>query len=109
MVDYTFYKTVYLGSAIAEKQFPGVAARAEAQLAQMKRTMRVESSGAESEKLAVCAMADVLYAQSKRRGIRATTVGGVSVSYQDTKAANRELLDAACVYLDVYRGVSCYA
>ncbi len=105
MVDYTFYKTVYLGSAIAEKQFPGVAARAEAELARLKRTMRVESSGAESEKLAVCAMADVLCAQSKRRGIRSTTVGGVSVSYQDTHCENRELLDAAGVYLDIYRGV----
>ncbi len=105
MVDYTFYKTVYLGSAIAEKQFPGVAARASAELDRFKRTMRVESSGAESEKLALCAMAEVLCAQEKRRGIRATTVGGVSVSYQDTKSASRELLNAACVYLDIYRGV----
>lgn len=105
MVDYTFYKTVYLGSAIAEKQFPGVAARAQAELARLKRTMRVQSSGAESERLALCAMADVLYAQQKRRGIRATTVGGVSVTYRDESGANRELLDAAGVYLDIYRGV----
>lgn len=105
MVDYTFYKTVYLGSAIAEKQFPGMAARAEAELARLKRTMRVQSSGIESEKMAVCAMADVLYARCKRRGIRSTTVGGVSVSYQDTCSESRELLDAACIYLDICRGV----
>ena len=105
MVDYTFYKTVYLGSAIAEKSFPGVAAQAEAVLGRFKRSLRVESSGEDSEKLAICAMAEVLYAQSKRRGIRSTTVSGVSVSYQDTKSANRELMDAACVYLDIYRGV----
>ena len=39
------------------------------------------------------------------RGIRATTVGGVSVTYRDESGANRELLDAAGVYLDIYRGV----
>ena len=105
MVDYNFYKTVYLGSAIAEKAFPGVAAQAEAELAHIKRSLQVKSPGEESDKLAVCAMAEVLCAQRQRRGIRSTTVGGVSVSYQDSGAARRELLNAAMIYLDIYRGV----
>ena len=77
MVDYTFYKTVYLGSAIAEKQFPGVAARAQAELARLKQTMRVQSSGAESERLALCAMAEAVYDSFRRGGVVSATTGSV--------------------------------
>ena len=64
MVDYTFYKTVYLGSAIPERSFPEMAARAAEHLAQLKRICRVQG-GAESERFALCAMAEAIYAGSR--------------------------------------------
>ena len=45
MVGFDFYTHEYLGSAIPEKAFSGVAARAEAVLARFKRIYRVESDG----------------------------------------------------------------
>lgn len=105
MVDYIFYETVYLGSSISEKTFPGLAARAKAELDRMKRCFRVEPAGEDSEKLALCAMAEVLARQDKGRGLQSASVGGVSVRYADEASARRELTQAAGVYLDIYRGV----
>ena len=104
MVDYTFYTTVYLGSAIPEKAFPGVAAQAGAELDRIKRYCTVKNGGEEAEKLAICAMAEAIYECRKHPGVRSASLGGVSVSYEgrDTSRAARR---AAEIYLDIYRGV----
>ncbi len=104
MVDYDFYVNTYLGSAISQRAFPAAAARAEGELDRFKRAFRVDSPGPDSEKLAVCAMAEVLSSE-KNRGIRSATVGGVSVSYGDDSALVSQLYRAAAVYLSFYRGV----
>ena len=105
MVTYDFYENTYLGSAISEKAFPALAARAEEELKVFERIYRVECPGADSRAMAVCAMAEVLFRWAERRGIRTTSVGGVSVSYADDLPLGGELYRAASVYLTFYRGV----
>ena len=104
MVDYTFYKTVYLGSAIPERSFPEMAARAAEHLAQLKRICRVQG-GAESERFALCAMAEAIYAGSRSGGVKTASLGGVQVQY-DTSGDNDAVYKAAGIYLDIYRGVT---
>lgn len=105
MVTYDFYENTYLGSAIGEKAFAGLSARAEEELKVFERLYRVESPGPDSRAMAVCAMAEVLHRWADRRGVRATAVGGVSVSYTDDVSLRGELYRAASVYLTFYRGV----
>lgn len=104
MVDYTFYETVYLGSAIPEKAFPGVAAQAAAELGKIKRYCTVKNGGEEAERLALCAMAEAIFESKKHAALRSASVGGVSVSYENKDAA-RAARRAAEIYLDIYRGV----
>lgn len=109
MVDFEFYRDGYLGSTIPEKQFPTVVSRAEAELERLKRRYWVSSQGGDSERMAVCAMAEALYRSQSRRGISTASVGSVSVRYQDgdpQKELRRELYQCAGIYLDIYRGVS---
>lgn len=106
MVNYDFYENTYLGSAIGEKAFPPLAARAEEELKRFERLYRVESPGPDCRAMAVCAMAEVLHRGADRRGIRTASVGGVSVSYADDAALGGELYRAASVYLTFYRGVA---
>lgn len=105
MVKYEFYVNQYLGSAIPEKAFSGMAAQAERVLTRFKQVYRVESSGKEAESMAICAMAESLW-QNRNRGLSSANVGSVSVRYEtDRNALRRELYDKACIYLDIYRGV----
>ena len=106
MAGYEFYVNHYLGSAIPETGFSGVATQAQRYLDKLKRIYRVDSSGQEAESMAVCAMAEVLWSRGNRE-ISSASVGGVSVRYDTQKAAvNRELYEKASIYLDIYRGVS---
>jgi hypothetical protein len=105
MVRYEFYVNQYLGSAIPEKAFSGVASQAEQVLNRLKQTYRVESSGQQAESMAICAMAESLW-QNRNKGLTAANIGSVSVRYEtDRKALRRELYEKACIYLDIYRGV----
>ena len=105
MVKYEFYVNQYLGSAIPEKAFSGMAARAEQALRRFKQIYRVESSGREAESMAICAMAESLW-QNRNKGLTSANIGSVSVQYEtDRKALRRELYEKACIYLDIYRGV----
>ena len=107
MIDYDFYVNSYLGSAIPEKSFSGVAARAADALAALRRRYRVMAADEVSEKMALCAMAELLYGLSGRKaGVTAATVGGVSVRYENSAAVERQLLQRAGIYLDIYRGAS---
>ena len=105
MVDYEFYVNCYMGSAIPEKAFSGLAAQAEQVLRRFQQAYRVESSGQNAENMAVCAMAESLW-QNRNKGLASASIGSVSVQYEtDPKALRRELFDKACIYLDIYRGV----
>ena len=110
MADYAFYRDVYLGTTIPEKAFPGMILRAEENLDRFQRYYRVSVPGEDSRKLALCAMAETLYAHSRRSGgMTAASVGEVSVHYEGGEAARRslgrELYEKAAIYLDISRGV----
>ncbi len=105
MVDFEFYVNQYLGVAIPEKAFSGVAAQGQRYLDRLKRSYRVESSGTEAEKMAVCAMAEALW-ENRNSGVASASVGSVSVRYETGKSSlNQMLYERACIYLDIYRGV----
>ena len=110
MADFAFYTDVYLGSQIPAKAFGEFALRAKEELERLQRNYRVVSSGDESLGMAICAMAESLYAHSKRRsGVVAATMGETSVRYEQGKSAERslthELYRKASIYLDISRGV----
>ena len=115
MIEYKFYTETYMGCSISEADWTMIEARAAAQLAQYKRTYTVTALGADSEALAVCAMADVVAAiaaaQSGAGAVTSASIGSVSVSYGNVasidlsrKGQARELYDAARQFLDIYRG-----
>ena len=105
MADYDFYTGCYLGSVVPEKAFPQLAAQAQQYLERLKCIYKVESSGAEAEKMAVCAIAETLWNRRKRT-VNSASVGNVSVRYtQPSISLQRELYEKAAIYLDIYRGV----
>lgn len=115
MVDYCFYANDYLGSIISESEFAEFALRAEQKLAYYKRVYTVISAGEHAEKMAVCAMAEVIAsicaAQNGVGAVASASIGSVSVSYGSAasmdlswKNQERELYEAARIYLDIYRG-----
>ena len=108
MVDYNFYCNEYLGTLIAPKAFPEMARQAKDALSMLKRKFRVTASGEETEKLALCAMAEAVYRAKRRGTVSAATVGSVSVRYDNVsdKDLFKELYRCASIYLDIYRGVS---
>ena len=110
MADFAFYTDVYLGSLIPAQAFPEAAMRAKEELERIRRSFRVVCPGEDSLRMAICAMAETLYAHSKRRGgVTGATVGEVSVRYDQGRAAaqslTRELYRKASIYLDISRGV----
>lgn len=111
MADYEFYVNQYGGSMIPEDAFFGVTARAKDALEQIKRIYRVEPGMENGEAMALCAMAEALYAGRKREcGVSAASVGSVTVRYESGDASKlgiaRELYRCALRYLNIYRGVS---
>ena len=109
MVGYEFYVNQYMGAQIPEKAFPAAAAQAAAVLARFYRLYTVTDSGEESQNMAVCAMAEAVYANSRRRsGVTSASMGNVSVRYENGERADkalwRELYQQAAIYLDIYRG-----
>lgn len=110
MADYAFYTDIYFGSVIPEKAFPGMALRAREALERFQNIYTVVSSGEDSLKMAICAMAESIYAASKRRGgLTSASIGEVSVRYEVSadsgKSLQRELYEKASIYLDICRGV----
>ena len=108
MITFEFYRDTYLGSAIPENRFAELAKRAKEELERMKRCYRVEG-GEEAQAMAICAMAESLFAHSRHgAGVQSATVGGVSVRYDDAgsraKDLQKKLYRQAGVYLEIYRG-----
>lgn len=118
MVDYAYYRNFYHGSAVAtEKEWPELEARAAGQLDRYKRIYTVTAPDAEAERMAVCAIVEVLHnidlivngevVQSASIGSVSTSYGSSAMSAVDVseKGQARALYRAACLYLDIYRGV----
>ena len=110
MADFTFYTDVYMGELIPEKAFPGMALRAQEYLQRLQRIYQVSVPGEDSLKMAVCAVAEAIFAHSKHRGgVTAASVGQVSVRYDLSDRADtvlqRQLYEKASIYLDICRGV----
>ena len=103
VIDYDFYVNSYLGTAIPEKAFPGLAARALDALQAMRRRYQVKDGDEISEKMALCAMAEAIH--QHRPGVASASVGSVSVRYAGG-SLQRLLLERAGVYLDIYRGLN---
>ena len=118
MVDYEFYTKTYKGTSIPLAEWPMFEARAQEQLAYYKRIYTVTAPEENSEKMAMCAMADALaYFTAAQNGtggaVTSVSIGSVSVSYGNVanavdlsaKGQARELMRCARIYLDIYRGV----
>lgn len=116
MVAYEFYISTYHGGMISPADWIAAEREAQAHLARYKRIYHVNVPSEESENLAICAMADVLtsYAEIGTAGstVTSASIGSVSESYGGTssvedraKRQEKDIYKAACLYLDVYRGV----
>ena len=104
MVGYEIYVNSYNGCSIPEREFHFYADRAQDQLNHYKRIYTVEAPSTKAEELAVCA-------QNGAGAVSSASIGSVSVSYGGAAAMDlsrkgqaRELYEAACRYLDIYRG-----
>lgn len=118
MVDFGFYVNSYHGSAIDEKDWPALEREASAKLRQYKKTFTVSAPDKDAEAMAVCAMAESIdYFNAALNGttaVQSASIGSVSVSYGNplqsadlsAKGREKELYRCACLYLDIYRGVS---
>ena len=108
MVDYDFYINSYLGSAIDEKNFPAAAARAAAALEGYERRCRVQCPGPESRRMAICAMAEVIFQYGVGRLADSASIGSVTVRWgsRGSRELEQALLQKAGIYLDILRGVA---
>ena len=108
MIDYDFYINSYLGSVIPEKAFDNVAQQAEAFFQRLRHRYRVLETDSVSVRMALCAIAEELYAGTQRDpAVTAASMGKVSVRYDSSGGAfQRRLLEKARIYLDIYRGAT---
>lgn len=117
MVEYQFYTDTYHGGAITAEEWPTVEREASATLAKYKRryTVTAPKETPDAENMAVCAIAEALYFnetnEAGKGAVSSASIGSVSVSYAGSSSidmtekgkANR-VYNAACLYLDIYRG-----
>lgn len=122
MVDYKFYTDTFHGGSIAAAEWPAYERSAAAQLARYKRiyTVTEPEDSKDAESMAICAMAEALHSfdliangeggpvQSASIGSVSTSYGGSGISTVDISPAAqaKELYRCACLYLEIYRGVS---
>ena len=118
MAGFEFYRESYRGGSIPAAEWPGYEARAAAQLERYKRIYTITSPGPDSEAMAVCAMAEALYAfdllaSGEGGPVQSVSIGSVSASYGSGAAQSldlspqgqaRELYRCASLYLDIFRG-----
>lgn len=118
MVSYEFYTNTFHGSSVTATAWPALEREASAKLAQYKRKYTVTALEENAEAMAVCAMAEALdYLEAALNGtgaVQSASIGSVSVSYGNAASAldlspkcrEKELYRCACLYLQIYRGVS---
>lgn len=119
MVDYEFYSSVYHGGAIPDDDWAELEARAADQLRRYKRIYTVTAPDEQAEGMAVCAMAEALHnvdliVSGDAGAVQSASIGSVSTSYGSAAATTvdvsekgqaKALYRAACLYLDICRGV----
>lgn len=107
MVTYGFYTDIYQGCLLGESEFSPLARRAEQILARYERIYQVDCPGEDSRAMAVCAMAETLKQFGRQNGVLSTSVGGVSVRYEDDscRRLSRELYRQASIFLNIRREV----
>ena len=110
-MDYRFYAEEYLGNKIPGKSFPQYEKRAQAYL-KMVAPLAARRPDRYEVKMAVCAVADVLYTDEQsgsEYGITSATNDGISVTYAAAKSTLQRSYDALALYLTgtglLYRGV----
>lgn len=107
MADFDFYINDYLGEKIQEKAFNSLALRAAGNLECFERRYEVSNADETSRNMAICAMAEVLQDDDRRCRHTTASVGSARVQYvQPKESLGRRLYQAACIYLDFYRGVN---
>ncbi len=106
--DYTFYSATFLGTAIAQADFPRLAALASAKIDQLTfgraaAVVAADTDAATIEKieLATCAVAEMIQSLEQAGGVVASErVGNVQVTYAATGSRESgRLRDAARTYL----------
>ena len=118
MIEYEFYANTFGGGTIPEAAWPALEREASAKLRQYKKSYTVTAPDEDAEAMAICALAEALdYFDAALNGttaVQSASVGSVSVSYGSAaksvdlslKGREKELYRCACLYLDIYRGVS---
>lgn len=112
MVDYEFYTNTYHGGSIPSEEWPAAEREASAMLERYKRIYSVTAPTPDAESMAVCSMAEVIAAYGEiGPSVSSASIGSVSESYSTGTAGwaaqrSRDVYKAACLYLDIYRGVS---
>lgn len=117
--DFAFYREVFLGTAIAQADFPALAGKASAYVdyVTLGRARSAAGEAAEAVKLAVCALAEAMQdgqalsalSASTDRPLASETVGGYSRSYGTRAVSTSDLQllesrkrEAAALYLAPY-------
>ena len=110
-MDYSFYVEEYLGSKIPGESFSQYEKRALAYL-KMAAPLAAGQPDRYEVKMALCAVADVLYTDEQsgsEYGITSATNDGISVTYATAKSTSQRSYDALALYLSgtglLYRGV----
>lgn len=108
--DYTYYTTTYLGTAIAESDFPALALRASNQVDRLtfnRAATETDIANVDKIKMATCAVAEELQRQAQSNGadgISSESQGQYSVSYARnstrTKSNQQKIEDAARTWLE---------
>ena len=123
-VGFNYYKNTFKGTVIPlDADWTPLEVRAEDQLKRYERIYTVTAPEDEEHARdnAICAMAEVIYSidlilSGEGGPISSASIGSVSVSYGNVissdgldiseKGQAKALYRAACLYLDIYRGVS---
>lgn len=123
MVEYGYYTGTFHGAAIPETEWPAAEREASATLAKYKRDYTVTAIDADSESMAICAMAETIYENAVAKAaclnggpISSVSVGSVSTGRSSGSGVNggldtapsaveRRIYKAASLYLDIYLGV----
>ena len=107
-VSYDFYREVYLGDCVPQAEFSACAMRAAQQIfcdtsGKSATALLAEDAGSESVRLAICAVAEIVYRAKNlvRTGIVKETVGSWSKTYasQTQAAVKTEISAAEVLYL----------
>lgn len=107
--DYAFYVEIFGGELIRSLDWPAVSRRADAYLDRLTyNRLRNNDAVTDAVRMAACAVAEVMHRHEVTQtanpaGIKAESVGGQSVTYEDAAAFqaryDAELLDAAELWL----------